>query len=132
VGKDENKHLWLEKWQFLSDICGNFTFRSILIAVEYTTQRHCSKHKTNCKCVTLHTNTKIYRTTWGMPSRAIVSAQKHYCRLCNSQCKNTSISCASVNTGTLMSAVQQSVSARTLLSGVQQSAQEHFHQLCKC
>jgi len=67
-----------------------------------------------------------------MPSCAIVSVQKHYCQLCNSQCKNVSIICASVNTRTLLSGVQQSVSARTLLSAVQVSMQEHYCQLCKC
>jgi hypothetical protein len=49
-----------------------------------------------------------------------VSVQKHYCQLYNSQCKNTSIICATVNTRTLLSAVQHSVSTRTLC------------QLCKC
>jgi hypothetical protein len=71
----------------------------------YDIKTLCSKHKINCKGITLHTNTTIYRTTRGIPSCAIVSVQKHYCQLCNSQC-------------------------RTLPSSVQVLIQEHYCQLC--
>jgi hypothetical protein len=119
VGKGENKHLWLEKmtisvrhmWklyvQFHSHCSRIYDIKTLY-----------SKHKTNCKCITLHTNTTIYRTIRGMPSCAIVSAQEHYCQMCKCPCKNTTLSCTTVH-------------ARTLLSAVQVSMQEHCFQLCK-
>jgi hypothetical protein len=109
------RHVWKLYMQFHSHCSRIYDIKTLS-----------SKHKTNCKCITLHTNTTIYRTQLCNT----VSVQKHYCQLYNSQCKNTSIICATVNTRTLLSAVQHSVSTRTLQSAVQVSMQEHYCQLC--
>jgi hypothetical protein len=78
--------LWLEKWQFLSDICGNFTFGSFLIAVESMTLRNCAQN------TRLITNVLHYIPTqqYTEPQEECPAAQ---------QCQRK----------TLLSAVQQSV-----------------------
>lgn len=107
----------------------------------YDMKTLCSKHIINCKCITLDTNKRIYRTTRGMSSCPTQCQHKNTvsCACVNTrtlmsavqqcQCKNT-VNCASVNTRTLLSNVQQSVSTLILLPAVHVSLQEHYCQLC--